>query len=46
MVETIDLLSLIKKTCHQLHQLACSFEEFFFNVTHQMWVTFTLSKSV
>ena len=46
MAETICRMSMIKKTCYQLCHLTCSFEQVLWDVTHRMWVTFTLSKAV
>ena len=45
MEERIFPLSMIKKTYHQVYHFTCSFEEIVLNLTHQMWVTFTLSKA-
>ena len=46
MAETTGRISMIKKTCYQLYHLTCSFEQVLSKVTHQMWVTFLLSKAV
>ena len=46
MAQTIGPVSMIKKTCHQLYQLTCSFKEVYLNVTHLMWVAFMLRKAV
>ena len=46
MTDAIGPQSMINKMYPQLYHHTCSFEEVLSNVTHQMWVTFTLSKAV
>ena len=46
MAEIIGHVSMIKKTCYQqLYDLTYSFEQVLWNVTHRIWVTFTLSEA-